>query len=220
MTSPPDTRPSPAFGKTRIGPLKWWERDEDHGLNIYGPPQPVGHDTCRVHRKYWLTCRQYEQLLRRAGGKCEICGSPDYRNTFGRLYIDHDYSWGDWAVRGLLCYRCNGSLDYPCMADLRPDYLANAWYLGMLAERGVPLAVPAEPDLLAVTVDIAGRRRIRRNDGWNSLGGSYWRNRRGPWTWTGLVLDVGPHNIRVVDDGSVARNHPTAHKQMKIRGPR
>lgn len=61
--------------------------------------------------RYGLTPGEYEQLLRKQGGGCALCGRT---YSIGRdkkvtpLCVDHDHETG--RVRGLLCSRCNGLL--------------------------------------------------------------------------------------------------------------
>jgi hypothetical protein len=65
-----------------------------------GPmPKWIPHRTCQ-HTDYQLTCAEYEDLLERAGARCEIC-----RTDVGPLCIDHDHTTD--VVRGLLCAACN-----------------------------------------------------------------------------------------------------------------
>lgn len=61
---------------------------------------------CARHRKYQLSCDAFAALIARADGRCEVCGSE------GPLYIEHDHSIGDHAVRGLVCHTCNQRLDW------------------------------------------------------------------------------------------------------------
>ncbi|MFE5868826.1 endonuclease domain-containing protein [Streptomyces roseifaciens] len=62
------------------------------------------HTSC-YHTSYALTCSEYDDLLLRAGGQCMLC---KIRPRSGRsLNIDHDHALGGWAVRGLVCDRCN-----------------------------------------------------------------------------------------------------------------
>lgn len=57
--------------------------------------------------RYGLTLEDYECMLADQGGACAICGAPPKRN---RLHVDHDHKTG--VVRGLLCARCNSSLEW------------------------------------------------------------------------------------------------------------
>jgi hypothetical protein len=52
---------------------------------------------------YGMTLDQYESLLQRQGGKCEICKNA--ASTGKRLVVDHCHVTG--RIRGLLCSRCN-----------------------------------------------------------------------------------------------------------------
>lgn len=52
-------------------------------------------------KKYGLTKEEFEGLLERSKGKCEICGVDEQ-------HIDHDHETGE--VRGILCNNCNNGL--------------------------------------------------------------------------------------------------------------
>lgn len=86
------------------------------------------HWNCWTHAKYRLTCVEMAQLIERAGDRCEICDLPRDQTWQNLLYIDHDYLLGRWAVRGLLCVRCNTRLSVTAGFSDLPDsraYLAN-----------------------------------------------------------------------------------------------
>lgn len=58
-------------------------------------------------RKFGITQKEYEILLKKQKGVCAICGSkPDTRWQI--LAVDHDHNTG--KVRGLLCMVCNTML--------------------------------------------------------------------------------------------------------------
>jgi len=83
-----------------------------------------GHESCN-HKVYGLSCDQYERLLNRNGGLCEICGIPGRLAARGKLYIDHDHAGGWTAVRGLVCSRCNIRIrDAEMGRDATPGVLA------------------------------------------------------------------------------------------------
>lgn len=90
---------------------------------------PVSHPSC-YHLGYSLSCDEFDSLLKRAGGKCELC-----RQQVDSLQIDHDHALGGaWAVRGLLCGLCNQRIRriesggwVPTSEDRA--YLASAWHL-------------------------------------------------------------------------------------------
>lgn len=58
-----------------------------------------------IEKTYGLTSEQYDELLRRQGGKCAICRAKPKSK---RLAVDHDHKTGE--VLGLLCSRCNHDL--------------------------------------------------------------------------------------------------------------
>ncbi|MFE7395686.1 endonuclease domain-containing protein [Streptomyces sp. NPDC057557] len=63
--------------------------------------------TCVHYLNYALTCDQYDDMRRRANGRCEICQTPEAETTRGMLVVDHFQGGGAWFVRGMLCDRCN-----------------------------------------------------------------------------------------------------------------
>lgn len=80
------------------------------------------------HRFYLMTCEDFRALEARAGGRCEICGRTE------PLGIDHDHALGAWAVRGLLCQKCNVGLRLVDSGRQEPSadiarYLSDAWHL-------------------------------------------------------------------------------------------
>lgn len=104
-----------------------------------------GHASC-YHVGYSLTCAEYNDLRRLAKGRCKVCTTET-----ARLYIDHDHSIGQWAVRGLVCHRCNQHLRLvdagQCKASASvARYLSNAWHKRQ-----------------ASSVDKAARVRAKRN---------------------------------------------------------
>lgn len=59
--------------------------------------------------RYGLTRESYDEMFRRQGGKCAICGKHetaiDRRGKLRWLAVDHCHTSG--SVRALLCSRCN-----------------------------------------------------------------------------------------------------------------
>lgn len=141
--------------------LYWWQRDMTTDMDRFGLPVQGGHEDC-LHRKYWMTCREYEQILRRSRNCCEHCGLPGQDNIRGRLYIDHDHGFGRWAVRGLLCGKCNTGLGKPWLTADFADYLSRSWYLAA----PIPLRPIPEPPSTARVTDGNGNVWLRRNGGW------------------------------------------------------
>ncbi len=146
------------------------------------------------HRHSWfgLSCGEYEALLAACGQRCQTCSVRSVEAPMSRLVIDHDGSVGNWAVRGLICQPCNAWLRYD-----RPDpewalgYLADPWYLRMLAEHGLT-ADPPEPSVSRV-LDFFDKPWRRYPTGWSTG-----HPRRIPLTWQGLVQMFGPRNLTPV----------------------
>ena len=53
-----------------------------------------------VKREYGLTKDQYDAMLEKTEGNCEICSTP-----VKEPHVDHDHTTGQ--IRGLLCFACN-----------------------------------------------------------------------------------------------------------------
>lgn len=91
-------------------------------------PQKYCSDGCRreatTHRQrigtYSLSQEEYEALLERSGGLCEICQEKEV------AHIDHCHDTG--AVRGLLCQQCNHGLgnfqDRVALLNRASEYLS------------------------------------------------------------------------------------------------
>ncbi len=63
--------------------------------------------------KFGIGEEDFNALLERAGGCCELCGQPEAVVTYGAprgLAIDHDHLTG--RLRGLLCFICNTRLGW------------------------------------------------------------------------------------------------------------
>jgi hypothetical protein len=75
-----------------------------------------------LSRRYGVTIEQYEEIVRRQGGACAICGETP---TDRSLSVDHCHSTG--RVRGACCDLCNRSLgmmrDNPTLLRRAADYL-------------------------------------------------------------------------------------------------
>lgn len=101
-----------------------------------------------IEKTYGLTPAQYDELLRRQGGRCAICRQKPRSK---RLAVDHDHGTG--AVRGLLCSRCNHDLlgaawDSIAKAEALVRYLRTPPTSGLWEppETAAPLSPPEKPD--------------------------------------------------------------------------
>lgn len=80
-------------------------------------------NACR-HRHYWLQCEEADAMCAEQGVQCWLCGRAD---TLG---FDHDETIGIWAVRGILCVRCNVHLENENVVDddAYYAYMNEAWW--------------------------------------------------------------------------------------------
>ena len=60
-----------------------------------------------LKKKYGISLRQYNGMLKRQKGKCAICGKRQ-RDAPRNFSVDHDHRTG--LIRGLLCIYCNSKL--------------------------------------------------------------------------------------------------------------
>lgn len=76
------------------------------GVDVSGLSIP---EMLRAHalRQYGLTPDQYDALFTQQGGVCAICKAEPKTK---KLAVDHDHDTGE--VRGLLCPRCNSTLEF------------------------------------------------------------------------------------------------------------
>ncbi|MFF4417037.1 endonuclease domain-containing protein [Streptosporangium sp. NPDC001559] len=153
------------------------------------------HETCN-HRNYMLSCEVYEQMLKETGQRCEICQLPASENSGGKLFIDHEARRGAWAVRGLICNRCNTILgkdgEVP-RNEAFANYLKNSWYRREFTKRGVSLEGPPQPPEGSKVQDAQGRFWTRRGIWWSSSDPRC-KSRR----WHELVVRSGPLGLTVV----------------------
>jgi hypothetical protein len=81
---------------------------------------------------YGLTLFCFDNLLKKQGGACAICGkSSGWKANGGNLVVDHCHKSKN--VRGLLCPSCNRGLG---QFEDNPDFLKKAvWYVNREIER-------------------------------------------------------------------------------------
>lgn len=147
------------------------------------------------HHRYVLTCEDFDELWWHAGGRCQMCGRLAEETPTGRLVIDHDGRLGRWAVRGLLCNRCNTSA--PVVYGQPGNGIAildNPWYRHLLDRAGVGLTIPEPP--LGTLIDAGSGQYRRDRGGWQLL--RHAKRPDDPMTWERLVQLRGPHRIRVI----------------------
>jgi hypothetical protein len=155
-----------------------------------------GITTCR-HKDYGMSCEQFADLLKRADARCEICRRTGVETSHRQLYIDHDAYRGMWAVRGLLCGRCNSMLEHE--KHFTPEvasYLEAAWWRSLLTALGID-EHPTEPPLRAVVYAGQACQWKRDAKGWFCLCGRHKRWRHQRKTWRQVIRAFGPHRIRI-----------------------
>lgn len=76
-------------------------------------------------KKFGLSDKDYEEMLRKANYKCQICRSPVSRGKVKTLVMDHCHVTN--KVRGILCNQCNSGIglfkESATMLRLAIDYL-------------------------------------------------------------------------------------------------
>lgn len=147
------------------------------------------------HRAYQLDCDDYDRLIAHAGGRCQACSVAPEETPHGFLVIDHDASVGQWAVRGVLCSKCNTALPDGSSPGWAAGYLARPWWRLELERRGVEAAPLAEPPDGSVVVACRGIRWQRSGDRWRHVA----KYRGSARSWGYLMRRYGPHNISVLD---------------------
>jgi len=151
------------------------------------------HARCQ-HKKYQLSCADYEALQVRAQRCCEICGTPGTETPHGFLVIDHDATAGDWAVRGLLCSRCNTMLDshvHVLEQGAVKRYLSEPWYKVMLCGHGPTWDRMPEP---SEGVEVRTRQgRVWRRQGERWVRFNAHDRTLAKTTWAALWRRHGPH---------------------------
>lgn len=79
---------------TRIRKRKWYQTEKGKRSSA----------NTKLKRRFGITLEEYEAMVEKAGGKCEICGTALSYNDH-RLVVDHDHENG--GIRGILCKACN-----------------------------------------------------------------------------------------------------------------
>ncbi|MET9190106.1 endonuclease domain-containing protein [Streptomyces tendae] len=154
---------------------------------------PPAKSRC-AHRKYGLSCADYDRLHEHAGGACQICGRHELDTRYG-LVVDHDAKVGNWAVRGLLCNDCNSALPCGSAPGWALDYLQNPWWRRELAARGITNHEAVEEPPIGTRILADGRLGFKRTKkGWEHTAAYFAL----PRSWQDLNRRFGPHNIRVV----------------------
>lgn len=86
-----------------------------------------------IKRKYGISLEDYEEMQRRQGNACAICGTAEPRGR-GGFHVDHCHETNE--VRALLCTMCNMMIgmasDKPEVLRRAADYLEHHQYMGLI----------------------------------------------------------------------------------------
>ena len=83
--------------------LKTYKRKGPDGKELDAEGLRIRARGYHLVRRYGITYEEYDVLVEKADGKCQICG-----NKTEKLHVDHCHETG--MVRGLLCINCNHGL--------------------------------------------------------------------------------------------------------------
>lgn len=80
-----------------------------------------------LKRKYGITPKEYDEMLRKQDGRCAICREQPGKRRFA---VDHNHRTG--RLRGLLCDDCNTSIgklgdDYAAISRAQTYLVKEAW---------------------------------------------------------------------------------------------
>jgi hypothetical protein len=150
-----------------------------------------------AHDKYRMTCEEFDHLQALVKDRCQICGTSGPETPHGALHIDHDAGVGEWAVRGLLCSRCNTQLDsnaHLLDSESVAQYLDKPWYAAKLAELGLPSGSMPGPPVGSTVTTTTGCTWHHSERGWlrSAAGGTQQKT-----TWRAIERGHGPHRLRV-----------------------
>ncbi|WP_097921731.1 endonuclease domain-containing protein [Streptomyces sp. wa1063] len=74
-------------------------------VRLYGRGHAEAGKKCHHLHEHRLSCSEYEDFRKRAGGLCEICGISEEHLYRQMLVLDHCHRSG--RIRGMLCQKCN-----------------------------------------------------------------------------------------------------------------
>jgi hypothetical protein len=91
----------------RLASKKWYANNRDRAAAKARERRrldPLLTRRVNLKKTHGITLEAYEVMLKRQGGKCAICGTPEVE-TRRALVVDHDHATG--TRRSLLCGECN-----------------------------------------------------------------------------------------------------------------
>ncbi|RYF50587.1 MAG: hypothetical protein EOO38_05305 [Cytophagaceae bacterium] len=119
-----NTRSRPVDVCTKCKHVAWKARQEAKGVDVssmLAARRKIGTKVFydQTGRQIIITNEQYQEMLAKCGGLCQLCGNPetnyDIRGGVKKLCIDHCHRTG--VIRGLLCGRCNRATAVRLLAD-------------------------------------------------------------------------------------------------------
>jgi len=157
-----------------------------------------------LHRKYLMDCDQFDQLWQRGKGRCELCGRTPEEANQDRLDIDHDGGLGRWAVRGLLCRRCNTKLHVPSVVEPEraEEYHRTAWY------HSLGPVMPEPP--------VGTGLNARWGSGWTRNDAGWHGKFPKPWLW--VTQAAGPYLMAREEYLATPSEHPPSRWPTPPRG--
>jgi len=93
--------------------MKVYRRENKEQRNKYlrewYQKNPEKRHNQKLKARYGITRSEYDEMLKKQGGVCAICGSPDIGRKGSKNFpVDHCHETK--IIRGLLCHKCNAIL--------------------------------------------------------------------------------------------------------------
>jgi hypothetical protein len=94
-----------------------WKKRHPEKVKAYQKSHAKEREITRIKREYGLTAKEWESILIKQSGRCNICLTELYNKNEPCVDHPHLENWdsltGDEKkkhIRGMLCFRCNNAI--------------------------------------------------------------------------------------------------------------